>query len=796
MNLRLAFLATSLITPAALLSAAGPALPEIKLPAIDTSPPVVQSDRFADLFRPAQTEIATLSPDGRHLAYSVREGDKLSVLVVATDQLDVALAKVAVVDDATATPRFGRNGESVPARINWLRWVDNERVVVETNGQAAVSGTSSLPGIILTFKADGSDARVVLTARDVPELVTAAASDPAFSVARDRSMLTPTVDDPYYNQGGTAAQRAAAREEDPTVDGGLFTAGDRFNLSIGQDSDVVDPDTGFGTAPRTPSIYDLNRVDPGHVLVRTASSALHALYDLDPVTSKVEPIATYPIDADRLQLLDQQGVPRISAPATTNFAFPHRLAVDRGAGFRNDDSLAAMAGLPEGAFDSTPATFFTERAIPIGFAENPALLYYASNIGRDRFGIYALDLAAGARTEFAIEHPTLDLIPRPVDAFLPPGTLVFDRYTRALKGVRLLDRQRSTLWLDPLLKAVQAALEKGLPGRNIEILEWDQAGQKLLVFANSVASAGRFYLFDRATGKLAEFGQCAPWLNELATNRVVTFTVEANGHDIDCQLTLPQDPRVMPAPFVVICPPEPWERLSPDFQPEVQALARMGFGVVQLAARGAWGHGVRAREAIHEGYDAAQVADLLSVIDQVGRAFNLNTKRVGLVGSGWGGYVALRAAAQHPDRFRCAVTLEPPIDLGTWLRREDWESRKPHSQLVRSYYGPKELLAARQLLADAKSLTVPCLILAYSGADEASWRRSTYIAAKNFARSLRDTSPESEFEDLSEDFARALPLARSTVYARIEDFINTHVYNFGVEIGEAVEVKDEQLKQN
>ncbi|WP_221028728.1 alpha/beta hydrolase family protein [Actomonas aquatica] len=790
MPLRPATLVSGLLASASLLLAQDIALPELKLPSIGAAP-AVSSDRFVDLFRPAQTDLATLSPDGRHLAYTVREGSNIFVLVVATERLDQALAKVLVVDDATATPRFARNDENVPARINWMRWVDNERVVVETNSQTAVDARGSVPGVILTFKADGSDARVVLTSRDVPELLTDGTTSPDFSAARDRSMLTATVDDPYYNEGGTAAARAAAREEEPTIDGGLFSTSDsdRFILSLGQDSDVFDPETGFGTAWHSPSIFDLNRVDPGHVLVRTASGRRHALFDLDPVTSKVESIASYPVDEDRLQLLDQQGVPRISAPATTNFAFPHRLAVDRGAGFR-DDSLAVMAGLPAGAFDSTPVTFFTERAIPIGFAENPALLYYASNVGRDVFGIYALDLDTGAPTDFAIEHPSLDLIPRPLDAFLPPGTLVFDRYTRALKGVRISDQRRSTLWLDPILQASQSALERVLPGRNVEIVEWDQAGRTLLVFANSVAGPGRFYLFDRTSGKLSEFAQRAPWLNSLASNRVIAFTVTADGHDIECQLTLPQDPRVMPAPLIVVCPSQPWERVQPDFQPEIQALARMGFGVVQLSARGAWGHGIKAREAIHEGYDAAQINDLLAVIDQVGQSFNLNIKRVGLVGSGWGGYVALRAAALHPDRFRCTVTLEPPIDLKAWLRREDWESRDPGTQLVRSYYGPQELLDAKQLEQDAKELSVPSLIFAFPGADEATWRRSTYSAAKNFARSIRDTSPESEFMDLSEDFANGLPLARSTTYARIEDFINTHVYNFGVDIGESVEVKE------
>lgn len=777
------------LQPAGLHAQSAADLPEIKLPTLRSIAPAPSDpNRFIDLFRPARTDLATLSPDGRYLAYSLREDDQLSVMVVATDHLDIALTKVAVVNDQLATPRFARHEEKTPAAINWMKWVGNNQLVVETNAQVATSSSRSVPGTILTFGADGHNARILLTGRDVPELISQI--DPVASTARDYSPLTANVDDPFYSAGGAAAARASARSEDPTIDGGLFDAGTRLNLFGGQDSDVIDPETGIGTLPLSPSVFDLDPADPQRVLVRTVSSAYLVLYGLDVTTGKAKQRADYPIDADHQLMLDRQGVPRISAPGSTTFAFPHRLALERGSGARADQTLAAMAGLPADAFDTSPANYFGHRAVPIGFDEDPSVLYFASNIGRDTYGIYAVNLATGQRTDFALEHPKLDLIPRPLDAFLAPGTLVFDRYTRALKGVRLSDRINTTRWLDPLLQSVQSLLEKTLPNRSVDILEWDQAGQKLLVFAHGITSPGEFYLFDRTTRQLTQFAARAPWLSDLATNRVISFTVEtADHHDVPCQLTLPQNPRVMPAPILVVCPSNPWDRVLPEFQPEVQALARMGFAVVQPAARGAWGYGVKAREAIHNGYDAAQISDLIAVVDELGKAFNLDTKRVGLIGSGWGGYVALRAMALHPARFRCAVTLEPPVDLGKWLGREDWTSRDTGLQLVRSYYGPQELLEAKQLSHEADLITKPVLLLSYPGPD-GSWRRDTFTTGRNFIRSLHDTSPESEFMELTHDFAKGLPIAQSTTYREIELFLNTHVYNFGVSIGESVEVKD------
>ncbi len=738
-------------------------------------PAAEPGDPFFDLFRPARTELAALSPDGSHLAYTVREGSQLSVVVVPTDALDRALAHVPVVDDDQATPRFQRHRESVPAAIAWLKWTDNERLVLETNAQVAVGSDTSVPGVIMTLRRDGSDARVLVTSRDVAELVVPV--DPAASVSRNPAPIGPTPDNPNF--GRDPAEPAF----DPLAPGGLFAGGDPDFANEAP----FDPASFAEQRPLSPSIFDLDPASANHVLVRTRSETRVYVHRLDVTTGRLALQAGYPIDPDRHLLPDRQGVPRISVPSTTNVGFPHRLRVERGPGNRGPRDLATAIGLVAGAFDLAPATTFGHRAIALGFDERPEILYFAANLGRDTFGLYAADLEKGTLTDFAFEHPRLDLIPRPAGAFAPAGTLVFDRHTRALRGVRFGDRPRTARWLDPVLQAAQSQLEQALPHRNVDILEWDREQRRLLALASGPTEPGRFLLFDRSTRQVAEFAQRAPWLADGPPTRLLTFTVTGpDGVDLPCQITLPVQPRTMPTPIVVICPPSPWERVSPDFQAEVHALARMGFAVLQYSGRGAWGYGVRHRDALAPGYDDTQLADLLVILDEVGKAFQLDPRRVGLIGSGHGGYLALRALAAHPDRFRCAVALEPPVDLATWVEREQWTSRDPSLPLVRSAFGPKERLSANRLDRAAGRIVKPSLILSYPGED-GTWRRSTYTAARNLARQLRGTNPESEFRDLTHDFARGLPRARAETYRAIEDFLNTHVYTFDVKIGEAVE---------
>lgn len=116
------------------------------------------SHRFEDVFAPFTTEAASISPDGKHLAYSVLDEGLLYVVVVAIDDPGKFLAKVAV-NSIKGAQRDGQSGgrEVVPPRIFWLGWISPTRLAVLTqvrNGPA-----------LMAFDADGANARILATAR-------------------------------------------------------------------------------------------------------------------------------------------------------------------------------------------------------------------------------------------------------------------------------------------------------------------------------------------------------------------------------------------------------------------------------------------------------------------------------------------------------------------------------------------------------------------------------------------------------------------------------------------------------
>ena len=65
------------------------------------------------------------------------------------------------------------------------------------------------------------------------------------------------------------------------------------------------------------------------------------------------------------------------------------------------------------------------------------------------------------------------------------------------------------------------------------------------------------------------------------------------------------------------------------------------------------------------------LSDILAAIDSIRARTPIDPRRIAIVGEGFGGYLALRAVQVHPDRFRCAVAISAPVDLGQWVREPD-----------------------------------------------------------------------------------------------------------------------------
>ncbi len=718
---------------------------------------------IAALLRPDRILQVALAPDGHHLAYTVHDEGKTVIFIIDVDDP----AKRAVVPLAyDEVMRDSGDHEKTPAHVPFFRWSGSGRLV---------------------FSAE----RPALDVVDVRRKNAPANTTAVYAVDADGKHVLMLADE------------------------------DTFAVETMRGNDPV-------SLPREPRVVDLAADDPDSVLVEAVRPALRVpgnpnatvgqlatgLFKVNVHTGKFQKL--YERDVNGSVLYDRQGNARILLSAPIDQKVQSFFYLPPPAGQADGKGLGQLLG-----DDISPENYLGTRTFPVGFDPDPNIVYVASNAGRDTYGLYAVDLRARRRTGFAVEVPGFD-----VAGFQAPfsdSDLVFDRSRGKLVGVRINGLEASTQWLDPDLAQVQAALDGKLSGRSARIVDWDDARARFLVLTSGGADPGRYYIYQREQDRLVQFIRCAPWIDLDKANPGTSFAFDTpEGVHLTGYLTLPRAPLITPPPLLVYCHAGPWQRDDPGFNRDAQVLAGMGFVVLQVNYRGSAGFGTQFREAIRQDLDRIPLADIRAAISWASAGHKIDRKRVALLGEGFGGYLALRALQLYPDEFRCAVTINAPTDLELWCEKpeskqeqeDDMEASATSMRQMQRYFrsmnsrggarppaqppemavapvnfssefrrwyfgGDSARLAALSPARHPELLTKPLLLIQdpedkYVSAGQASALRTAMARA--------GATPD--YLEITSEFARGLPGARTRVFTAMEDFFNLNLYDFNVKIGE------------
>lgn len=384
-----------------------------------------------------------------------------------------------------------------------------------------------------------------------------------------------------------------------------------------------------------------------------------ALYHCDVPTGQLTPRFDRTVDPPGASLIvDRQGEPRI---LFERGVLPQAFTYHQPGGERWRPLDAVLSNKQAFRFAVTAANFLGERTIPLCFDLDPSILYYASNVGRDTFAIYAVDLRTGTRLPFHIEDPHFDL----ADLELPwiDSPLVFDRQQRRLVGVRSRGIAEATVWLDSDLKALQETLNGDFPGRQVRVLEWDAHRTVFLLNLGSLGQPGRFLLYRPASRTYLDLAnRSGPTVDDV--NPVEAFSFPARDKlTVNGYLTLPRAAPVAKPALVLWLHDGPWQRVPPSYRRDAQALAAMGFAVAEINYRGSSGFGRAFRDAFQRDFSDAPIDDAIDAISWLSGHYHVDSKRVAVMGEGFGGYLALRAAERYPDQFRATVAINSVLSL-------------------------------------------------------------------------------------------------------------------------------------
>lgn len=293
------------------------------------------------------------------------------------------------------------------------------------------------------------------------------------------------------------------------------------------------------------------------------------------------------------------------------------------------------------------------------FAPDGRSVYLISDAGGEHDTLRRLDLATHTWQDVAAAAPW------EIDDFDVSADGRYIAYVVNEDG-----RSRLTV-LDTLLKLRR--LPAGIPDGVISAVRFDRTGRRLALTAESAASPRDVYVYEVDHNLLVRWTRSEPGpvcagtasgCPAFVQAELIHFPTWDRTNDgrrtLSAYLYRPHGPG--PHPVLIDIHGGPQDEARPGFDPFVQFLVNeLGYVVVAPNVRGSSGYG-RTFLGLDDGRlreDA--VRDIGSLLVWIGLQPALDRERVAVLGTGYGGYLALASLADYHDRLRggidvCGVT--------------------------------------------------------------------------------------------------------------------------------------------
>ena len=356
-------------------------------------------------------------------------------------------------------------------------------------------------------------------------------------------------------------------------------------------------------------------------------------------------------------------------------------------GSRDWEPLIKLDLASDKAGSFTPVTIDADTNAVVGFDYDNGMI-----------GLYSLALDGSKQQRKLLGRSDVD-----IDAVITIGR------QRKVVGASYATERRTIEYFDPALAALGRALTKALPGKpNVDIIDSDDSGTKLIVLAWSDTNPGMFYLLDRKANKLEELLPVRQELAQvpLAPMKAVTYKA-ADGTVIPAYLTLPVGSSGKGLPAIVMPHGGPGSRDEWGFDWLVQYYAARGYAVLQPNFRGSAGYGSAWYQ--QNGFKSWRVA--VGDVNEAGRWLISQgiaaPDKLAVLGWSYGGYAALQSPVLDAGLFKAIVAIAPVTDLER-LRRE----AEPYSNfsLVNAFIGTGAHVREGSPAQNAAAIKVPVLL--------------------------------------------------------------------------------------
>ncbi len=747
-------------------------------------------DTLAKLDRQFQGDAIAISPDGRHVAYTTYEGTKLSLVITDLDR-KVGRKAMLLEDKKTSLP---------PSRLKRLKWLSPFRLLIETaEGDLFTCDENGLYAVRLW----GRDENGLVNDMQMDRGLLINPGPPRFmGLALDsmEDILLESVanigaesfSNLYKVNGATGIPALANQPLYAANQVALYGRGDMILWPPEPPADPGEFTMQSPTAARAAALAAAGFVGAGTAaLDKPTREEMRAQAHPTLAPEQGGPVSRDSSSTGRM-LYDRNGNPRILyAKANGDAVRPFLMTQGRDVFQPNIAPTPMDRWLGQdkrGEFVITADNYFHQRSYPLAFDYDPDTLYFASNVGRDTYGIYKLNMLTKAREEVpfgAIPYDLAGLEPE-----FPQSNLIFDDYTRKMVGIRVTAVRPQTVWLDAGFAAIQARASAAFPRHTAEIVDWDASRRRILLRVSAEDDPGMYCVLDTSDGLYDVLFSRSPWLSSGEVRQSSSFSFETKaGVRLTGYVTLPEKPKVEPPPLMIYLQGGLWDRADPDFNRESQMLADMGLTVIRLNFRGTIGFGQKHLMAIADGLDSVPLEDMIATVDWMASKYKIDRRKVMVMGEGFGGYLALRAMQLRPDLFKAAISLNAPTNLSAWSSVHPMKTPYMYkdgsvergveldfNSRVRAAFVRDTRKGEAQPTVEGE-YKKPVLVIENPASENVT---ATSTLLSKLGLTLRGTKVERL--SISGPFENGSPDTRRKVFARIEEFLNDNFYEFGTDI--------------
>lgn len=329
------------------------------------------------------------------------------------------------------------------------------------------------------------------------------------------------------------------------------------------------------------------------------------------------------------------------------------------------------------------------------------LLSVTSNEGTGQFHAGVMEAATG-RSRFMAPTPWEQL----AFSFSPDGrSLLIQTNEDGRSSLSLLDVAT--------MKARGVPFPPGVTRPGSRWRPW-RPGGGLLVSHEAGNAPMDYWLVDPASGKSQQLTRLAVASLDTAglpTTRIVAYR-SADGTPVSAVLTIPFNlKRDGSNPGVVVPHGGPTGQSADYFSRQAAALASRGYFVIQPNFRGSTGYGQAFQDANRKDLGGGDLDDVVGAAEFLARTGYVDSKRIGITGGSYGGFMTLMALGKRPDVFAAGVAQYGIINWFTMWENSVGGLREYQRALVGDPVADKALYEKQSPMTYIAKVRAPLLVL-------------------------------------------------------------------------------------